>query len=148
MNRLLPNRSCTAVMFSLALAVSLIGGCSNGSADGTVAVSGNITFDGQPLSSGKIILEPMEPGGRPYAGSIHDGHFQMYASPGQKVVRITSTRYEAPQGLSKKAKTSMEVGMTQTIPVQFVPKRYNQQSELKIEIDEAGNGDLAWDLKN
>ncbi len=42
----------------------------------------------------------------------------------------------------------MEVGMTQTIPVQFIPKRYNQQSELKIEINEAGNGDLAWDLKN
>ena len=121
-------------------------GCSAGNVDGTLSVSGMVTFDGSPLETGKVILEPVQPGERPYAGSIHDGKFQLNVTPGKKIVRITATRLIDPKKLSASTKRSMEVGGAATIPVQFIPAQYNQQSELTVEIDAAGGNDLQWDL--
>ncbi|QDU74229.1 hypothetical protein Pan97_12340 [Bremerella volcania] len=121
-------------------------GCSAGNGDGTTLVYGTVTFDGSPLESGKVILEPVQAGERPYAASIHDGKFQLSATPGKKIVRITATRLEDPKKLSADMKRSMEVGGAGTVPVQYIPAQYNQNSELTVEIDAAGGNQLAWDL--
>ncbi len=121
-------------------------GCSAGNGDGTMAVSGTVTFNGNPLETGKVILEPSEPGERPYAGSIHNGKFELNATPGKKIVRITATRLEDPRQLSAEMKRTMEVGGAGTVPVQFIPTKYNRESELTVEIDPAGSNELSWEL--
>lgn len=122
------------------------GGCSGGNDDGTLLVSGTVTFDGSPLESGKVILEPVVAGGRPFAGSIHDGAFQLRATPGKKIVRITATRLEDPKKLSAEMRRTMEVGGAGSVPVQFIPTQYNRDSELTVEINPAGGNQLTWEL--
>ncbi|PQO39319.1 hypothetical protein C5Y96_05550 [Blastopirellula marina] len=122
------------------------GGCSAGHNDGTTLVSGTVTFNGSPLETGKVILESVQAGERSFAGSIHDGKFQMRVTPGEKIVRITATRLENPKKLSSEMKRSMEVGGAGTVPVQYIPAQYNRDSELKVEIDTTGNNQLKWDL--
>lgn len=130
----------------LACSLLLAAGCSASNSDGTTLVSGTVTFDGSPLETGKVILEPAQPGERPFAGSIHDGKFQLNATPGKKIVRITATRVEDVKKLSSEMKRTMEVGGAGTVPVQFIPAQYNRDSQLTVEIDAAGGNQLAWDL--
>ena len=118
-------------------------GCSGSKPNDVVTVYGTVTFDGSPLSQGKVILEPA--GGtdlRPFAGSIHDGKFQMECTPGKKTVRITATRFEEPKNMSRGAGRSMETDAPSTIPVQ-----YNRNSSLTTEISAAGSFDLTFDLQ-
>jgi len=124
----------------------LAAGCSAGNNDGTTVVYGTVTYDGSPLESGKVILEPIQADGRPHAGSIHNGQFQLHATPGKKIVRITATRVEDPSKLSASMKRTMEVGGEGTVPVQFIPARYNRESDLTVEIDADGGNELSWDL--
>ncbi|MEW4564367.1 hypothetical protein AB1K70_17645 [Bremerella sp. JC770] len=121
-------------------------GCSFGNSDGTTLVSGTVTFNGSPVENGKVILEPTAEGERPFAGSIHDGKFQLRTTPGEKIVRITATRLEDPQKLSAEMRRTMEVGGNKTVPVQFIPAQYNRDSTLTVGIDAAGNEPLTWDL--
>lgn len=78
----------------LVCAVALLGGCSRG--DGRMAVSGNITLDGKPLSLSVIRFEPVDQSGRGSGANIDGGQFQLDAKhglqPGTYQVRIQAYR--------------------------------------------------------
>lgn len=113
------------------LVVSLSGCGSDGPA--TYPVTGTITFDGQPVANGQIILFPLEEGLTPDAGPIKDGKFSFVAREGEKRVQIEATR-EIP------GKTIPQPPpLTGTIPAteMYIPEVYNSQSKLKITVTDS-----------
>lgn len=68
----------------------LVGPVLAGCGDGTVAVTGQVTIDGQPLPKGQIEFWPVTDGGTPVAGPIVAGQYKTAAmQPGEKKVVIT-----------------------------------------------------------
>jgi hypothetical protein len=121
-----------AALLMAMLAASAVG-CSKGS--DRASVSGKVTFDGQPVASGQIAFEPRGTG-RLGIAQIADGAYKMAAeqgpTPGEYVVRITANR---PTG----AKTAGGRGGDAQVDVyeQFIPAKFNDRSELKVQIDDA-----------
>ena len=69
------------------LSLSLLVGC--GSSNATV--SGNVTFNGEPVNRGMINLEPVDGKGPSSGGSVEGGKFYIEdVHPGDKIVRISA----------------------------------------------------------
>ena len=101
-------------------------GC--GSDDGRATVRGSVTFDGVPLDAGVIALVP-EPGssGSAAGGEIESGSYSISSDgplPGKYMVQITASR-----------KTGQMVEQTE----QYIPAKYNKNTELIVEIESGSN---------
>lgn len=107
----------------------------------TYPVSGTVTFDGAPLKTGDIRLEPEAAGEAPDSGPITDGKFSLRAKQGQKRVVVTASR-EVPGKTIKGA-----MGEDIVVKEQFLPARYNEKTELKATIKSSGNT-LTFELKS
>ena len=116
------------------LLVSLVSlaGCNN---DGLIAVSGKVTWNGDPIERGNISFYPTDPSLRPDAGAIVDGKFQFRASPGEKRVEIFADR---PVGKPDKVMNLQRYE-------QFIPTRYNEQTELRATVSK-GSKAFQFDL--
>jgi len=117
-------------------------GC-GGSGIERVEVSGTITLDGKPVESGSVLLIPLE--GGPTAGkAFTGGEFHIAESdgpsPGPYRVEITAFRGTGemiPDGdFPDKLEERQE---------QYIPARYNDQSELEVQI--AAEGENHWDFR-
>ncbi|HBJ34080.1 MAG TPA: hypothetical protein DDZ51_04815 [Planctomycetaceae bacterium] len=110
-------------------------GCGNGDSSGE-PVSGTVTFDGQPVESGDILLFPAGGGGTPEGGKITDGKFQFQASDGPKRVEIVATREEgaAADGLPNY--------------VSYIPKQYNTNSTLTQTVTKGNENVFVFDLRS
>lgn len=118
----------------------LVGTCGCGSSSPTLYdVTGTVTFDGQPVTDGEIILIPVEPGETPDAGPIKDGKFSLKARPGEKKVDIQAVR--------KHPTKTVPDPVTGTRPAleSYIPERYNSKTELTAEIG-PGQEPLEFDL--
>ena len=127
------------------LLIGLAVGC--GPADGLnrQAMSGTVTVDGQPLTSGAILFEPeTEQSGTAVGSTIRQGTFLITrdqgAVPGTYRVRVyASSRTQAP--LAK--------GQTERTPrpmVERLPARYNTQSRLRAEVVARRGNKYVFDL--
>jgi hypothetical protein len=107
-----------------------------------VAVSGNVTVDGNPLPAGKIQFQPI--GTEPAAmavGEIQDGRFSIAQSvgPSPGKYRVTISSRTAP-----KIGEDQEPGGAPKLEPEKIPKRYNTQS--KLEVDIAPEGPVTLDF--
>jgi hypothetical protein len=113
------------------LACLLGAGCGGKTAD-RAGVSGKVTFDGQPVAAGQVVFEP-QGAGRMGIAQIVDGAYTMPPeqgpTAGEYVVRITANR---PTG----AKAAAGRGSDEQVDVyeQFIPAKYNDQTELKAQV--------------
>ena len=115
------------------LACASLVGC-GGAPDGMVEVSGTVTWNGQPLETGFVSFIP-DPSKSPQAGTIENGHFKFNAYLGQNVVRILSER-----------KAGYVESMNQYRYEQFIPAKYNEESELSEEVSEDGENVFEFTL--
>lgn len=119
-------------LFALTALAALLG-CSNPDA-GRASVSGKVTFDGEPVKTGQISFDPQGQG-RIGIAQIVDGAYQMPPqqgpTPGKYTVRITADR---PSG--KPSQTTPEVSGRPTGEAyeQYIPVKFNERSELTVEI--------------
>ena len=108
------------------------------------SVSGKVTFDGQPVATGQIVFEP-QAAGRLGIAQISDGAYAMPAehgpTAGTYVVRITANR---PSGRKTKAGRGANGPSLVDQHEQFLPAKYNDQSELKAEV--SGEGAIVRDF--
>lgn len=126
-----PRRS---LFLLLLIAAPIMAGCGSGG-PGEYAVTGTVTFDGQPVEQGEIRFLPADMQGTPYAGQITNGKFECRVTEGQKRVEINATRESAtpaPDGLPNFES--------------YIPAAYNSESKLTAEIK--GNDTLTFDLKS
>jgi hypothetical protein len=121
--------------------VCTIFGC-GGEGAGTYVVTGDVTFDGEPVKDGDIILEPVEPGKAPDAGKIKDGKFEFRATPGKKKVKIQASRMQKYPAGQKGA-----MGETEG-PVDYIPERYNTSTELQEDVTTSGPNKFTFVLKS
>ena len=118
--------SATAV----ALCCFCLVGCGG---DGKYPVSGTVTWEGDPIPAdhnGHIMFMPIDPSTGPDAGPIGpNGGYSFRASPGEKRVEILISR---PKGKRVEA-------MGMAAEEMYVPRKYNEESELKASVKEEAN---------
>ena len=128
--------------------VLVICGCGGPEGPATVTVTGSVSLDGKPVTSGQIIFYDVAGVEKAYAGVIEDGEFSFPSTAGQKKVSITS-----PQEV---AGSSIIVGGTPGDPVsaenpapqilESIPAKYNDQTELTANVNTSGDNTFPFEL--
>lgn len=112
-------------------------------------VQGQVRFDGQPVSSGSLRMDPLDRSGSPGGASkIVDGRYdiprerRMLAgrySVRAMAVRSTGRKIRNPERLTAEAASHIDE------QVQYLPTRYNEQSEIVVELLPGANVlDFDW----
>lgn len=128
-------RNAIALSWLASVALTLFVGCSNPDS-GRASVSGKVTFDGEPVKTGQIAFEPQGQG-RFGIAQIVDGAYQMPPqqgpTPGKYTVRITANRPtgKPPQATPDNSDNGRPTGESYE---QYLPVKYNERSELTVEI--------------
>lgn len=102
------------------------------------AVTGMVTYDGQPLKEGRINFTPSDPNAKdPVFGGapIKDGKYtidkEVGLVPGKYNVAISGSSSEIDKGDSP--------GSAKGLPKELLPDKYNTKSTLTAEIKSGGN---------
>lgn len=114
------------------LGVSLIAGCSED--DGAAEVWGTVKVDGAPAASGAISFFPVDGRSSPVGANIDEGAYATRVPLGAATVEIRVPKvtgeqrvYDAPDSPVKEIRT------------ESLPEKYNNASELQIEVKSGGN---------
>jgi len=129
---------------SVVTAICMIGfsGCDG---NDVVTVDGNVTFEGEPVTGGKIIFEPADGIGSTVGGRIEQGIYSVVGptviSPGAKIVRITAIR---KTGRRIAAGNPAPPGTMVDEVESYIPVIYNRSSTLRCVIvaDEENSHDF------
>ncbi len=99
----------------LTLCCLLAAGCS----DGLATVDGDVTFNGEALSSAMIVLEPTDGKGAVAGANIEGGKFHIEkVLPGEKLVRIYAS-YPAGESTNIDNPTEKIVKMEELLPAEW-----------------------------
>jgi len=111
------------------LIVGCVTVCLAGCGSGTKAtVSGNVTFNGQPVERGAISLWPEDGKGSVAGAGIENGRYQIKGvAPGVKIVRLT-----APVALGTTAKD--DYGNPVEARAELMPAAWGQASKERITV--------------
>jgi hypothetical protein len=151
----MPNRACHfyLTLFVLWLAGTTIG-C--GDSGGRLAISGKVTFDGQPVADGNIGLVPRNTStatagsaetnsAKTVGADIVAGQYAIPRDEGPVAGSYTVVIYaERPTG----RKLQADEGSSETVDqlIQYIPTIYNDRSTLTAELD-ADRDDLDFTLE-
>lgn len=130
-------------LFFVACLITFLNGC--GSVDEGPAkyqVSGVISFDGKPVEEGQILFIPEADNSQRQAGVIKNGKYSCECTAGKKKVEIIAYRFDE----SKQEPDPAEPGKTVPARVQYIPKKYNQQTTLTAEVSAGGNNQYSFEL--
>lgn len=131
------------IVFVLLSAALVLTGCSEGHKSvKRVTVSGRVTLDSKPLTTGTITFDPVS-GEVPSTLEILDGAYEGRAPAGKNTVRLSAVKK-----MSMKEKMKMDgPGYDQLVDVNLLPSRYNSESKISREVDESGDNKFNFDLK-
>jgi hypothetical protein len=128
----------------LSLGIVTLAGCGGvDDAPATVAVEGEVTFDGKPLPTGEIIFRPAEGNGRADAASIKDGQYSLECTLGGKAVTITALREVAGVVVQE-----LETGESGGEVEQYIPETYNDRTTLTADVTESGDNTFNFPLES
>lgn len=116
----------------LAIAVAGCGGGSKGPA--LYKVTGSISFDGTPIEEGRIQFQKTEGDGRAYGGEIKNGAYSLQCEAGKMKVSVTASRI-----IPGKFDTSNPDDPPQPVGEMYIPKKYNEKTELTAEVKPSAN---------
>lgn len=102
----------------------------------TYPVSGTVTFNGEPLPDGYVTLVPEDPSIGPEGSAIANGAFSFRAREGPKKVKIEASRFVGP----------MNQVMGLTPKEQYIPAKYNVNTELTAEVTPDGDNRFTFEL--
>jgi hypothetical protein len=122
-------------------------GCGNKSKYPTAPVSGTIKMDGKPLANGVVTFQPVGGGMASLGMTDADGHYTLKAlreefdgavvAKHRVVIRTVNTRVVDTTSDKSDPKA-----------VDPIPKKYNDATELTIEIPEGGRDDADFNLNS
>ena len=105
-------------------------------------VSGSVTLNGQPVETGAITFVPVD-GKTPTAGGeIKDGRYSVKVPVGTMKVSIS-----APKVVGKKKIYPTPQSPEMPITKEALPARYNDQTELRLDVKPGAN-QKDWDLQS
>jgi hypothetical protein len=148
----MPTNSTFGSRLATSLLLLGLAGCSDATTPVSTlprkAVSGTVTFDGQPLAQGKIQFDPVEgsPSGSTFAvGDITDGKYfidrAMGPVPGKYKVSISSRP-------SIKIGPNDEPGTKPKQEPEKIPAQFNSQTTLIKEITTDNQNTIDYELKS
>lgn len=114
-------------------------------------VQGTVSYQGKPLESGKIRFIPDgevingQVAGKAVFADIKDGKYSLSTEQGATVGK-NRIEIKSYRGTGRMMVTSAGDGKKEEEIVQFIPKKYNTQSTLSVEIKE-GENVYDFDLK-
>ncbi len=117
------------------LSTVVLAGCSKETAK-VVPVRGTVTLDKKPLADGKIVFST--PGKAPEALPITNGTFEGKVEAGERKVEILAYKDAPP--------VPMEGVPPGENKVNYLPARYNSESQLRATVSPGGSLDLKFDL--
>ena len=121
---------------------------STGCGDGRVRVSGTVLFDGKPVEEGAIALEPANGQGPSTGGPITDGVYDLTgvarSTVGEKIVRIIAS---CKTGRNIPIPPPARPGTMIDERIQCIPKQYNEQSTLRVQVTPGKDNTHDFDLK-
>jgi hypothetical protein len=124
------------LVLSLAvLSTVVLAGCSKQQTP-KVPVRGTVTLDKKPLGEGEIVFST--PGKAPEALPIKNGTFEGAVEEGERKVEILAYK-DAPA-------VPMEGEPAGSNKVNYLPGRYNSESQLRATVKPGGSLDLKFDL--
>jgi hypothetical protein len=123
-------------LLALALAPGFLSGCNSRS--GRQGIEGTVTLDGRPLEKGQVSFRPQQGTASPSAGGeILDGRFSIVPErglhSGKFHVEITASRPS-----NQKTLGLFTGGITAEIEEQYIPAKYNRQSQLEATVESNG----------
>ena len=128
------------LMIVVLATVPLLLGCDSSPAvqesEGTVPTAGTVTLDGQPLAKGEItFIDPEAQRPMSFVAEVRNGQFELRAPSG--VMRVEIRAFEL-------------VGGDDDTPLseELIPARYNDQSELSVELMADGPNMLSFELES
>ncbi|HEY2415054.1 MAG TPA: hypothetical protein VGI40_22610 [Pirellulaceae bacterium] len=125
----------------LALVSSVFISCSQGPAEGTV--TGEVTFDGQPVKAGHVLFTPVDGNGQTGGGTIRDGKLEAKNVPAGKMkVELHGNKVVG----KRKAYDTPESPWEDDI-AELLPPKYNSKSDLTLEV-KRGTQDVKYELKS
>jgi hypothetical protein len=131
-------RSCYPIV-----AMLLLAGCGSD----RIPISGDVTFDGEPVLTGTIAFEPVDGKGAATGGKITDGKYSLVGDaapqPGTKKVRIAATR---KTGRRIQAQFAPPGTLTDEIE-RYIPDIYNTRTTLTCEVSRDGSHQIDFNLR-
>lgn len=101
--------------------------------------AGVVTLDGAPLKEADMVFRSVD--GKHSAGAkVEDGNFTTKLAAGSIIVEI-SALIDSPDGKFREENPGEKV----PVKVQLIPKQYNSESKLKVEIN-GDTEDMKFDL--
>ena len=113
-------------VFALGFATLGIMGC--GSSSGLQTLTGTVTFEGEPVSEGRIQLREVAGEQRAFAGLIENGQYSVEVPPGEFAVEIRASR-----PIPGKFDTS-NPDQPEQAGEMYIPEKYNSRTELKVTV--------------
>jgi hypothetical protein len=135
---------------SACIGLAIVLGCGSETAGGRRAVTGTVSYGGQPVEEGQIVFEPQAAGAPLATGQIKGGEYEIDAKYGPATgpyrVRI--------EGFRKKKLANMpphpyagDSPDASTVAEQYLPATYNTRSTLQVEIKDEDEGVHNFDLQ-
>lgn len=128
--------SPTIGLFAVFLAALGCGGAPEGPA--LYSVSGEVTFDGEPIKDGRITFRQTDPPRKAFSSEIVDGEYDLQAEAGSMEVIVIASR-PIP------GKFDNSNGTPEPVGEMYIPKKYNDQTILTATVKEGGN-EIPFDL--
>lgn len=131
------------VLFFSFLPILLFGCRGDKQGPSRYSVRGIITLDDKPLESGSILF--VDPAGQiqSYFATIKNGSYQTDVEAGTWNVQITAIR-------ASKDKQEPNAEGTGMVPAseQYIPKKYNEKTELHIDVKPGGKNQFPFQLSS
>lgn len=115
-------------MVTLAAGLAVASGCGP-SGPPKYPVEGNVSFEGQPISSGYISFVPQDSKGRTASTNIENGQFSTEARAGDYKVQIQASQEYGP----------VIPSMGERARKQYIPRKYNQDTTLSATVQAEDN---------
>jgi hypothetical protein len=98
-------------------------------------VTGEVTFEGQPVETGRITFREVEGDRRAFSTEFKGGQYELQTEPGKMTVEITASRptgkVGAPASPDEEPKPIGEM---------YIPAKYNSKTELTAEVKPVAEG--------
>ncbi|WP_206028661.1 hypothetical protein [Thalassoroseus pseudoceratinae] len=124
-------------LFAVLLATLGCGGAPEGPA--MFGVSGKVTFDGEPIEDGRITFRQTEPPRKAFSSEIVNGEYSLQAEAGAMEVRVIASR-PIP------GKFDNSNGTPEPVGEMYIPKKYNDNTELTATVTDEGDNEFNFDL--
>ncbi len=105
------------LLASILAVLPIASGC--GSSDGLVGLGGTVTFDGTPISEGRIQFRSTTGDLKAYSARIENGKYEIRVEPGEAAVQIYASR-PVPGKFEE-----VNPGEKDQVGEMYIPERYN-----------------------